>query len=158
MDRFQKISISPYATAILGGTGTFAGEAHGVALASFPRQRLFDAQLVFPAIPEIVLIEERQLFAPHETIQGHGACILSLQLSKHLGLTIRDTAYDKLMQVRALPPHYALQDMVQLCQRRLTGDLHPAPDRRLTPFQGHLDLIHDTRRCPRGPSHLLSSC
>ena len=40
-DRFQKINVSPDAPAILGGTGTLAGEAERVALPFFLRQYLF---------------------------------------------------------------------------------------------------------------------
>jgi Metallo-beta-lactamase superfamily len=64
-DRCQKTDVSPDATAILGGTGTVAGEAERVVLPLFPRQYLFNEQLVFPAIAKIILIEELALFAPH---------------------------------------------------------------------------------------------
>src|SRR5213083_2036854 len=46
-DRCQKTGVSPDAPAILGGTGTFAGEAERVALPLVPRQDLFNEQLVF---------------------------------------------------------------------------------------------------------------
>jgi hypothetical protein len=57
-DRFQKTRVAPDAPAILGRTGPFAREADGVTLPLVPRQDLFHEQLVLPAIPEIVFIEE----------------------------------------------------------------------------------------------------
>src|SRR5659263_18523 len=43
-------------------------------------------------------------------------------------------------QVRVRPPHGDLKHLVQLAQRRLTGDQHPPPHRRPDLPQLHLDL------------------
>src|SRR4030095_9034736 len=135
-----------------------AREADRVALPLVQRQYLFHQELVFTAIPEIVLIENLGLLPPRQGRESHGTRAFSIPLAHHARITIRDATNDKLIQVRALPAHHALHDAVELHQRGLTRDLHPTPDRRLTPLQGDFELIHDTCRCPRCPSHVLSSC
>jgi len=62
VDRCQKTRVSPETTAILGGAGTFACQTERIALALVQRQPLFDEQLMFPAIPKIVLIEALPLW------------------------------------------------------------------------------------------------
>src|SRR6266853_859495 len=158
VDGFQETGVAPDATTILGGTGPFAREADGVALPLVQRQYLFNEELVFPAIPKIVLIEQLGLLAPHQGRQAHGTRVFRIPLAHHARITIGDATTNKLIQVRALPPHHALEDAVELHQCAITRDLHPPPDRRLTPLQGDFDLIHDTCCCPLCPSHVLSSC
>ena len=69
-DRFQNTRAAADATAILGRTGAFAREADGVALPLVQRQHLFNEPIVFTAIPEIVLVEERALLTPHKASRG----------------------------------------------------------------------------------------
>jgi hypothetical protein len=68
-DRFQQTRVAPDATAILRRTGTFPREADGVALPFFQRQYFFNEQLVFPAIPKIVLIDQLVLSPGHHLLQ-----------------------------------------------------------------------------------------
>ena len=81
VDGFQETRVAPDATAILGGTGAFAREADGVALPLVQRQYLFHEQLVFPAIPKIILLEQLGLLAPHQGRQGHGTRVFRIQLA-----------------------------------------------------------------------------
>src|SRR5882762_252251 len=108
VDGFQETGVAPDATTILGGTGPFAREADGVALPLVQRQYLFNEELVFPAIPKIVLIEQLGLLAPHQGRQAHGTRVFRIPLAHHARITIGDATTNKLIQVRALPPHHAL--------------------------------------------------
>ena len=127
----QKARVPPDTPAILGWTGAFACEAHRVALPRFVGEHLFHKQLVVPAIAKVILIKELVLFTPHQGFQGHPASVFALHLLQHARVAILHTTDVKAVQMVTFPPHDTLQNLVELRERGRTGDLHPAPDRRL---------------------------
>jgi len=78
---------------------------------------------VFPAIPKIVLIEQLGLLARTKaarlTVRASSASHCPTMPDHH-----RHATTNKLLQVRALPPHHALEDAVELHQCAITRDLH----------------------------------
>ena len=115
VESIQKVRVLPDATAILGRTGPCAREAYGIVLPHFPGEHLCHAQFVLPAIAKVLLVEERVLCAPHQGCQGHPPGVFAFHLLQHARVTVLHPADHKTVEMRALPPHHALQNMVHLC-------------------------------------------
>src|SRR5215831_11481567 len=95
--------------------------------------------------PKVILIEELVLCTLHQGLQGHPARVFALHLLQHARVAILHTTDVKAVQMGAFPLHDALHHRVELREGGRTGDLYPAPDRRLAPLQGHFDLIDNWR-------------
>jgi len=93
LDRFQETLIAPDAAAVLGWTGALTGDADREADVRHRREDLFDHDLVFPAIAEVVLIGEPRLLA--------GAIRLSFTL---LSLLIASSGNSRSGTPKLVPP------------------------------------------------------
>src|SRR6266849_2671075 len=100
---------------------------------------------MFPAIAEIVLIEEGCALLRRDVSQTNQSIILVEILILWTRLTIVRAfvfaRHHKLMEMRMCPAHRDLQNMVQLMQRQLPRRDNPPPDRWLDLCQADIKRV-----------------
>src|SRR5215213_3189736 len=97
---------------------------------------------MLPVVTEVVLVAELRLLTLDHLAQ------LVPPLVGHLGtviwvrLAVRLAADDELVQVGVGPAHDHLENLVQLGEADVGGDLDSPPDRRLAVHERDLDLVY----------------
>ncbi len=104
---------------------------------------------MFPAITEIVLIEEGGALLRRDVSQANQSIILVEIIILWTRLTIVRAfvcaRHNKLVEMRMRPAHCDLQNMVQLTQRQLPRHDNPSPDRWLNLCQANRERCDFTR-------------
>ena len=138
----EQVLIARWATAVLWWTVPGAADAHGVYRAGIARQHLFQAQVMLPEVPHVVLVEEAFARAQLEIGEGYFPRIV---VEPDAAITVNAIllAMDpKPMQMQILPAHRGLDDGVQLGNSRVAGYQQPAPNQGTTLTEPNLKLIH----------------
>src|SRR5260370_31814252 len=59
-DGFEEVGVAPDSAHVIGRTGAFPFQAEGIPLRRLGRQATLEQDLVFPAVPEVVLVPESE--------------------------------------------------------------------------------------------------
>ena len=139
-NRFEKLSEALWPSAVFWRTASFPCHAH-LLKRFISEQHFFQQKLVLPAITEIVFVQQSLSRHP-DHIANRGASFVHDFRESRLGAPLPLLRETKLVQMRVLPSHNGLQNVMELAQGYIPIDQNAPPDRGAGAQQGYFDHIH----------------
>jgi hypothetical protein len=136
----------PGAPAIFRGCCTLATNADGVPALRLHRQLLFDANLMLPQVPKVILVQES--LAESEAQVGEPDLRRVIRKPQTTGLrdAITLPPDDELMEMLAFPAHGDLEGIMQVGNGAIAADEKTPPDARTDLSQPDVELVDFGKR------------